>query len=116
MKEKYTKVPKQKVHVRTGDRVEVRTGKDKGMVSEVIKVFPKEGKILVRDVNLQTKHQKPTQMNQQGGIISKEGKLDASNVLLYCDSCGRGVRYGKRINEDGSKTRVCKRCGHELDA
>lgn len=104
-----------KVHVKTGDRVEVLAGKDKGMVSEVVKVFPKENKVLVRDVNVVTKHQKPTQMNQQGGIINREGKIDASNVLLYCDTCGRGVRYGKRVNEDGSKIRVCKRCGADLD-
>ena len=85
------------------------------MVSTVRKVYPKENKLIVNDVNIVTKHQKPTQMNQQGGIIEKEAKIDASNVLLYCDHCGKGVRYGKRINEDGSKTRICKVCNAELD-
>lgn len=112
---KTKKLKKPKVHVRKGDRVEVKVGKDKGMVEEVIEVFPRENKIRVKDVNMLTKHQKPTQQNQQGGIIQVEGKIDASNVLLYCDHCGRGVRYGKRINEDGTKTRVCKRCGNSLD-
>ena len=52
---------------------------------------------------------------QQGGIVKTEGKIDASTVLLYCDACGKGVRTGVQINEDGSKVRVCKKCGKVLD-
>lgn len=52
---------------------------------------------------------------QQGGIIREEGKIDASNVLLNCDKCGRGVRTGVQITEDGKKVRVCKKCGQVLD-
>ncbi len=104
-----------KVHVKKNDRVQVMTGAYKGVVSDVYKVFPKENKILVKDVNVVTKHQKPTQANQQGGIITKEAKIDASNVLLYCDKCGHGVRYKKQINDDGTKTRICRKCGSSLD-
>lgn len=104
-----------KLHVKTGDRVQVITGRDKGVVSEIIKAFPKENKVLVRDVNIVTKHQKPTQANQQGGIIQKEAKLDVSNVLLYCDHCGKGVRTKKQFTEDGKKVRVCTTCNTNLD-
>lgn len=105
-----------KLHVKSGDTVQVIAGRDKGMVSQVVRAFPREGKVIVHDVNLVTKHQKPTQSDQQGGIITKEAKLDASNVLLYCDTCGRGVRTGKKINEDGKKVRYCKKCNTVLDA
>lgn len=115
MKNKNKKQVK-KVHVKTGDRVEVISGKDKGAIGDVIEVFPKENRVRVSDVNILTKHQKPTQFNQHGGIIKVEGKIDASNVQLYCDTCGRGVRYGKVVDEDGHKHRVCKRCGKDLDA
>lgn len=114
MKKKNTQ--KVKVHVKTGDRVQVLNGKDKGAIGDVLKVFPKENRILVSDVNVVTKHQKPTQENQHGGIITTEGKIDASNVLLYCDTCGKGVRYKKEIDSEGKKIRVCKKCGHSLEA
>ena len=57
----------------------------------------------------------PSQAVQQGGITREEGKIDASNVLLNCDKCGRGVRTGVQITEDGKKVRVCKKCGQVLD-
>ena len=110
------KKSRNKVHIRRDDRVQVMTGAYKGVVSDVYKVFPKENKVLIHDVNVVTKHQKPNSVNQQGGIINKEAKIDASNVLLYCDKCGRGVRHKTQVNEDGTKTRICSSCGASLDA
>lgn len=104
-----------KLHVKTGDMVQVISGKDKGAVGKVIEAFPREGRVRVEGVNILTKHKKPTQAMQQGGIIKVEGKIDASNVLLYCDACGKGVRTGKQIDEEGNKVRVCKKCGKVLD-
>lgn len=104
-----------KVHVRKGDLVQVISGKSKGVVGKVLEVLPKENRVRVEGANMITKHQKPTQAMQQGGIITKEGKMDASNVLLYCDTCKKGVRAATKVNEDGTKVRVCKHCGKELD-
>lgn len=104
-----------KMHVRKNDKVQIISGKDKGKTGNIIQSFPADGKVKVEGVNILTKHQKPTQAMQQGGIIREEGKIDASNVLLYCDSCGRGVRAGKKVKEDGTKVRVCRKCGQELD-
>ncbi len=100
-----------KVHVKKGDTVQVIAGKDKGKTGQVLEVLPKENRVRVEGVNILTKHQKPTQAMQQGGIITKEGKIDASNVLLYCDNCGKGVRSGSQTDENGKKVRVCRTCG-----
>ena len=104
-----------KLHVKKGDTVQVISGKDKGAKGAVIEAFPSEGRIRVEGVNILTKHKKPSQAMQQGGIVKTEGKIDASTVLLYCDACGKGVRTGVQINEDGSKVRVCRKCGKVLD-
>lgn len=104
-----------KVHVKKGDLVQIISGKDKDFVEEVIEVFPKENRVRVRNANIVTKHQKPTQQNQAGGRIEVEGKIDASNVLLYCPTCQKGVRYKKVVDENGRKQRVCRKCGEVLD-
>ncbi|MDO4288236.1 MAG: 50S ribosomal protein L24 [Eubacterium sp.] len=104
-----------KMHVKKDDIVQVISGKDKGKTGKVIQAFPAEGKVRVEGVNVLTKHKKPSQAMQQGGIIHEEGKIDASNVLLNCDKCGRGVRTGVQITDDGKKVRVCKKCGQVLD-
>ncbi|MDD4692143.1 MULTISPECIES: 50S ribosomal protein L24 [Eubacterium] len=104
-----------KMHVKKGDIVQVISGKDKGKTGAVLEAFPGEGKVTVEGANIITRHKKPSAAMQQGGIIKEEGKIDASNVLLMCDKCGRGVRTGVKIEEDGSKVRVCKKCGAVLD-
>ncbi|MEG0553716.1 MAG: 50S ribosomal protein L24, partial [Carnobacterium sp.] len=86
-----------------------------GKTGKVLKVFLTENKVRVEGVNIVTKHKKPSQAMQQGGIIREEGSIHASNVLLKCDKCGKGVRTGIQIAEDGKKTRVCKKCGQVFD-
>ena len=81
----------------------------------MIAVDFEKARVKVEGVNIQTKHKKATQAMQQGSIVKQEGFIDASNVLLFCEKCGKGVRTGIKVNEDGSKVRVCKKCGTELD-
>ncbi|MPW25016.1 50S ribosomal protein L24 [Alkalibaculum sp. M08DMB] len=104
-----------KVHVKKDDMVMVNSGKSKGVKGKVLSVFPKENRVIVEGVNVVTKHMKPSQKVQQGGIIKQEGKIHASNVLLYCDSCKKGVRVGKKALEDGTKVRYCKKCGETFN-
>jgi large subunit ribosomal protein L24 len=100
------------MHIRKEDLVEVLIGEyaEKGRARRVIGVFPKEGKILVEGVNLVYKHLKPSQQNPRGGRLSKEAPIDVSNVLLFCQTCRRGVRVGMHYDDDGSKWRICRNC------
>ena len=100
-----------KVHVRKNDTVMVISGKDKGKTGEVLSVMPKTGKVVVKGINVVTKHQKPNRANMQGGIIQKEAPIYSSKVMLYCDKCKSVTRISHKMLEDGSKVRVCKKCG-----
>ncbi|OAA92325.1 50S ribosomal protein L24 [Clostridium ljungdahlii] len=100
-----------KIHVRKKDTVMVISGKDKGKTGEVLKAMPKTGKVIVKDVNVVSKHQKPNKQNMQGGIIKKEAPIYSSKVMLYCDKCKSVTRISHKILDDGTKVRVCKKCG-----
>lgn len=100
-----------KVHVKKNDTVMVISGKDKGKTGEVIAVMPKAGKVVVKGVNVVTKHQKPNKANMQGGIVQKEAAIYSSKVMLYCPKCKKVTRISHKIDENGTKTRVCKKCG-----
>ena len=99
-----------KMNVKKGDQVEVLSGKDNGKRGEVIVALPSAGKVVVRGVAVVKKAQRPTQANQQGGIVEKEAAIDVSNVALVCPTCGKATRVG-HAEEDGKKVRVCKKCG-----
>lgn len=102
---------KVKVHVRKKDTVMVISGKDKGKIGEVLSVMPKSGKVIVKDVNVVSKHTKPNKQNMQGGIIKKEAPIFSSKVMLYCNNCKNVTRISHKILDDGTKVRVCKKCG-----
>jgi large subunit ribosomal protein L24 len=106
------------MHVRKDDMVQVLAGDDaeKGRARRVLRVFPKENKVVVEGVNRVYKHVKPNRRNPQGGRLSKEMPIDASNVLLFCPTCRRGVRTGRRYTDSGAKERYCKKCGSSLGA
>ena len=104
-----------KLHVKAKDQVIVIAGKDKGKKGVVTVAFPKTGKVIVEGVNLVTKHQKPRGQGMPGGIIHKEAAIDASNVMLVCQKCGKPARYGFKVNADGTKTRICKKCHEQID-
>ena len=103
-----------KMNVKKGDKVQVLSGKDKGAQGEVLKAFPAEGKVIVEGVAMVKKHQKPNAANQQGGIIEREAKIDVSNVMLVCPTCGKATRVGHATDADGKKVRVCKKCGAQF--
>ena len=98
-----------KMFVKTGDTVKVLSGKSKGVQGEVIAVSPKEGKVIVKKVNVVTKHVKPRKMGDQGGLIDVESALYASKVQLVCPKCGEATRVGHKNGK-----RVCKKCGYEF--
>ena len=103
-----------KVHVKTGDTVKVISGKDKGKKGKVLAVSPKEGKVIVEKVNIVSKHIKPRRMGEPGGIIKAEGAMYASKVQIVCPRCKEATRVGHKIYEDGTKGRICKKCGEAL--
>jgi large subunit ribosomal protein L24 len=107
------------MHIRKDDQVEVITGDDKGTPKErrfakVLRVLNSKNKIVVEGVNRVYKHMKPSSKNPQGGRLSKEMPINASNVMLYCPSCNRGVRIGHRFTANGQKQRYCKVCASSL--
>jgi large subunit ribosomal protein L24 len=107
------------MHVRKDDIVEVITGDDAGggqarTTGRVLRVLPDKGKVVVEGINRVYKHLRPSRQNPQGGRLSKEMPINASNVLLYCSTCRRGVRMGKRYDAEGRKERYCKKCGNSL--
>ena len=104
-----------KMHVKKNDKVIVISGEDAGVIGNVIEAMPKSGKVVVKGVNIVKKHVRPRNAQQQGGIIDQEAAVYASKVMLYCEKCKSGVRVGHKINEDGTKVRVCKKCGEVIE-
>ena len=102
-----------KMRLHKGDRVRVLRGKDRGQTGEIIRVIPKEGRVIVDGVNTAKKHQKATRATMQGGIIDKEMPMSASAVALICGDCGP-TRVGYRFDEHGTKIRICKKCERDL--
>ena len=103
-------------HVKKDDQVELLAGKDKGRVGKVLRVDRKTGKAIVEKVNIIKRHTKPSQTDQQGGIVEKEALVDMSNLKLICPKCSKTVRVGRNVLDDGSKVRVCKKCGESVDS
>mgnify|MGYP003671434207 CR=1 FL=1 len=102
-----------KLKIKKGDNVVVLAGRDKGSKGEVLKVLISENRVLVKGINLVTKHMKPTQVSP-GGIQKKELSIHASNVALVDPKTGNATRIGYNILKDGSKVRVAKKSGEVL--
>lgn len=98
--------------IKKGDTVRVIAGKDKGKEGKVSSVNVKKNTVTVDGVNMHTKHTKPSAKNQNGGIITQEGPIDASNVMLVVK--GQVTRVGYRV-EDGKKVRIAKKTGDVID-
>lgn len=103
-----------KVHVKSGDTVVVINGKNRGKQGKVLEVSPKEGKVIVEGVNMVTKHVKPRQMGEPGGLIKAESALYADKVQLVCPKCGKATRVG-HDGKGKEKMRVCKKCGAKFE-
>ncbi len=102
------------MRIKKGDKVQVLSGNDKGKTGEVLGTSPKTDKIIVKDVNVRTKHTKPTKMNQQGGIIEMECPMPAAKVNLVCPKCSKVTRVGYLVKGE-EKVRVCKKCNKEIN-
>ena len=95
--------------LKKGDHVVVLKGKDRGKDGVIMRVLPKEGKVIVEGVNIAKKHQRPTRATMQGGIIDKDMPIHVSNVALICGTCG-ATRTGFRFDDGGKKVRICRKC------
>jgi large subunit ribosomal protein L24 len=98
--------------IKKGDTVIIISGKDRGKTGKVLRAFPKEGRIIVEGVNLRKKHVRPRRAGEKGQIIALPVSIDASNVKLICQNCGKPTRVGYKI-EGEKKYRICKKCGGE---
>ncbi len=103
------------LHVKTGDRVIVTAGKDKGKIGNIKKTNPGKSTVVVEGANMVTKAQKPQPMaGIQGGLIKLEAPMNSSKVMVVCPACEKPTRI-KHAVVDGKKVRVCKKCGEQLD-
>lgn len=100
--------------IKKADNVMVISGKDKGKVAKVQKVFPKVDKVVVTGVNISKHHLKPSKKNPHGGILDMATPIDVSNVLIVCPHCRRPVRVAKK-NTGKTKERICRKCQGNLD-
>jgi len=100
--------------IKRDDLVLVIAGKDKGRRGKVLRVFPRRSRVMVENVNVVKRHQRPTQ-TIQGGIIEKEAPIHLSNVMLICPKCGESTRVGFKFLQDGRKVRSCKKCDEIID-
>lgn len=103
-----------KMTVKTGDNVVVIAGKDKGKTGKVTAVNAEQGRVVVENVNIVSKHQKPRTQQDKGGIFKRPAPVDASNVQVICPVCGKATRVA-HAEVDGKKVRVCKKCNASLD-
>lgn len=108
-------VQKKHPKIRKDDKVIVLAGKEKGKIGTVLKVDPEKERVIIEKINMVKKHAKASTQTAQGGIIEKEAPLNISDVMIVCNKCTEPTRIGKRVLEDGSKIRVCKKCGEPMD-
>jgi large subunit ribosomal protein L24 len=104
-----------KVNIKRGDKVKVIAGNDKGSTGRVLAVRPKEGRALVENVKMISKHVKPNQQDQQGGIRKQEGPVDLSNLMVLEPKTGEPTRVGRRRNDDNKLVRYSKKTGEDID-
>ncbi|MEG2348130.1 MAG: 50S ribosomal protein L24 [Clostridia bacterium] len=99
-----------KIKLKKGDVVVVNSGSEKGKKGEIINVLRKNGKVIVKGINVRTMHVKAKKQGQESGIIKREAPINVSKVNFYCDKCDKGVKLGIKVAEDKTKSRFCKKC------
>jgi large subunit ribosomal protein L24 len=119
-----------KIKIKQGDLVQILSGKDRGKQGRILEARPREGRVLVENLNVVTRHTRPRPLRDAnrmggsqmspGGRIEKAAPVDVSNVMLVCPVCGRPTRVGTKLKEvkgEQVRVRVCKRegCGQEVD-
>lgn len=100
--------------IKKGDTIIVVSGKDKGKTGKVRSVLSRGREIIAERIMLVRRHTKPSKKNAQGGIVEKESSLPRAKIMLYCQRCKKGVRIGAKSLDDGSKVRICKKCGETI--
>jgi len=103
-------------YLKADDQVEVIAGKDKGRVGKILKVFPVDSKATVERINMIKRHTKPKDSSQQGSIVEREAPIHVSNLQLICPECAQTGRVGRKVLEDGTKVRFCKKCGESIES
>jgi large subunit ribosomal protein L24 len=103
-----------KLRMKKGDEVVVIAGRDKGKKGEVLRMRPKEGRVLVQGVNVVKRHTRASQAGP-GGIVEKEAHIHISNLAVVDPKSGEATRVGYRWLEDGRKVRFAKRSGEIID-
>lgn len=98
--------------IKTGDTVKILIGKDRGKTGKVLRVLPKDAKVIVEGLNLVKRHQRPKRQGQKGEILSVPSPVNFSRVMLICRHCKKPARMGIR-HEDKKVIRICKKCGGE---
>src|SRR3984893_9467380 len=102
--------------IRRGDQVRVMSGRDKGKTGRVLGVNPRRRTVTVEHANIIKRHTRANpSKNVKGGIVEKEGPIQISNVLLVCPGCNKHTRVGHNVLRDGTKARVCRRCGTTIE-
>ena len=105
-----------RVHVRKGDRVKVIRGNFAGQEGTILRVLPKENRVVIEGINLRKRHMRPTQENPEGGIVTFEAPIHASNVMLLDPTTDEPTRIRHHVDEDGTKERISARTGHAIPA
>ncbi len=103
-----------KLHVRTGDRVQVMSGNYKGVQGTVLRVISAKNRVVVEGVNMRKRHQAPSQQNPEGGIVSFEAPMHVSNVMLIDPTTNEPTRVRARLDADGTKERISVRSGNPI--
>jgi len=104
------------LHIKKDDLVLVLSGKARGKQGKVLRVFPAKGRAVVENINFIKRHTRPNpQRNVKGGVVEREAPVDLSNLQVVCGECGKPTRVGVSTLADGSRVRVCKRCGGTID-
>lgn len=104
-----------KMHVKKGDTVQVIAGKDKAKVGEILQAFPQTSKVIIKGVNVKTKHVKPQQEGESGQIVTVEAPIHSSNVMLYSTKQNVASRICYTFDDKGRKVRKLKKTGEIID-
>jgi large subunit ribosomal protein L24 len=101
--------------IKKDDKVKIIAGKDRGKIGKVLKVEGKKNRIVVENINMVKRHQRPSAQSKQGGIVEGEASIHCSNVMLMCNKCMTPTRVKTTRLEDGKKVRVCRKCDEIID-
>ncbi len=104
-----------KMHIKKNDTVKVMSGVDRGKTGKVLRVLPAEGKVVVEGIKMVSRHTKPRRQGDVGGIIKSEAAIAASKVMHVCNKCNKPTRIGRKVLDNGTTVRYCKKCNETFN-